>query len=422
MVSEMKEMKMFRNLLLDGRAVDIVVEDGRIASVLAHEAMPGEAAARPVAPAFYNCHTHLAMNLLRGFADDLELMPWLQEHIWPAEAHLSDEIVHAGARLAMVEMIRGGCVFANDMYWHAPAVARAAEEMGIRCAVSMQTIETGGPGVNDPKNVAANKALESLPRGADARVFATLSPHAIYTVCEKSLRETAARARAEQTFVHMHVAETRGEVEACRREHGGRTPVAYLNDIGLLGPKTVMAHCVHLTDDDVRIIADSGAVVVENQQSNMKLVSGLFPYRRAVERGGCRFALGTDGASSNNSLSMFAEMKSAALCAKIESGDPTAAPAADVYRAATRGGAQAFGLDAGEIRAGAAADFIVLNPDAPALVPGFNQTSDLVYAADTSCVDTVVCAGRVLMEGGVVPGEDEIVASARLAAARLAVR
>jgi 5-methylthioadenosine/S-adenosylhomocysteine deaminase len=220
----------------------------------------------------------------------------------------------------------------------------------------------------------------------------------------------------------MHVAETRGEVEACRREHGGRTPVAYLNDIGLLGPKTVMAHCVHLTDDDVRIIADSGAVVVENQQSNMKLVSGLFPYRRAVERGGCRFALGTDGASSNNSLSMFAEMKSAALCAKIESGDPTAAPAADVYRAATRGGAQAFGLDAGEIRAGAAADFIVLNPDAPALVPGFNQTSDLVYAADTSCVDTVVCAGRVLMEGGVVPGEDEIVASARLAAARLAVR
>lgn len=418
----MEESKSFSNLLLDGRAVDITVADGRIASISAHESVPGEVPARPVAPAFYNCHTHLAMNLLRGFADDLELMPWLQEHIWPAEAHLTDDIVYAGARLAMVEMIRGGCVFANDMYWYAPAVARAAEEMGIRCAVSMQTIETGGPGVNDPKNVAANKELESLPRSADARVFATLSPHAIYTVCEKSLRETAARAKAEQTFIHMHVAETRGEVAACRKEHGGRTPVAYLNAIGLLGPKTVMAHCVHLTDDDIRIIADSGAVIVENQQSNMKLVSGLFPYRRAVEKGGCRFALGTDGASSNNSLSMFTEMKSAALCAKIESGDPTAAPAAAIYDAATRGGAQAFGLDAGEIRVGAAADFVVLNPDAPALIPGFNQTSDLVYAADTSCVDTVVCAGRVLMEGGVVPGEDEIIASARIAAARLTAR
>jgi 5-methylthioadenosine/S-adenosylhomocysteine deaminase len=248
-------------------------------------------------------------------------------------------------------------------------------------------------------------------------VFATLAPHAIYTVCEGSLREIAARARAEETFVHVHVAETRGEVEACRREHGGRTPVKYLADCGLLGERTVMAHCVHLTDDDVKIVRDSGAVIVENQQSNMKLVSGLFPYARAR---GCRMALGTDGASSNNSLSMFAEMKCAALAAKIESGDPTAAPADEVLRLATRGGAQAFGFDAGELRVGAAADFMVLKAGATALAPGFSLASDLVYAADTSCVDTVVCDGRVLMEGGVVPGEEEILAEARRAAAALA--
>ena len=408
----------FANLLLDGHVVDLVVDGGRIAQIVPAAAPAG--IARPVVPAFYNGHTHLAMNLLRGYADDLELMPWLQEHIWPAEAHLTDEIVYAGTRLAILEMIRCGTVFANDMYWHAPAVARAAEEMGIRCAVSMQTIETGGPGRNDPKNVAANKVLASLPRDASARVFATYAPHAIYTVCEQSLREIAARARDEGAFLHVHVAETRFEVETCRKEHGGRTPVAYLNDLGLLGPKTVMAHCVHLTDDDIRIIADTGAVIVENQQSNLKLVSGLFPYRRAVENGKCRLALGTDGASSNNALSMFAEMKAAALCAKIESGDPTCAPAEAVYRAATRGGAQAFGLDAGEVRVGAAADFVILRPDAVPLVPGFNRASDLVYAADPSCVDTVVCAGRVLMENGVVPGEAEIVAAARAAAARLA--
>ena len=408
----------FSNLSVGGNTVDIVVANGVIADIVPAEVSVGSAP-RPAVPAFYNCHTHLAMNLLRGYADDLELMPWLQEHIWPAEAHLTDEIVYAGARLAILEMIRCGTVFANDMYWYAPAVARAADEMGIRCAVSMQTIETGGPGHNDPKNMAANKALAVLPRTAASRVFATYAPHAIYTVCEQSLREIAAQARDEDTFLHVHVAETRFEVETCKKEHGGRTPVAYLNDLGLLGPKTVMAHCVHLTDDDIKIIADTGAVIVENQQSNMKLVSGLFPYRRAVEKGKCRLALGTDGASSNNSLSMFAEMKAAALCAKIESGDPTCAQATDVYRAATRGGAQAFGLDAGEIRVGAAADFVILRPDAVPLVPGFNRASDLVYAADPSCVDTVVCAGRVLMENGVIPGEAEIISAARAAAAML---
>lgn len=409
----------FSNLLLDNRRIDLTVENGRIAALTDHAAVPGEKPARPVIPAFYNGHTHLAMNLLRGFADDLELMPWLQEHIWPAEAHLTDEIVYQGTRLAILEMIHHGTVFANDMYWFAPAVARAAEEMGIRCAVSMQTIETGGPGKNDPKNVAANKALEHLPRTAASRVFTTLAPHAIYTVCESSLRELAARAKAEDAFIHVHVAETRFECETCKKEHGGRTPMAYLNDCGLLGPKTVMAHCVHLTDDDIRIVKDTGAVIVENQQSNMKLVSGLFPYARAR---GCRMALGTDGASSNNSLSMFAEMKCAALAAKIESGDPTAAPAAEIFSRATRGGAQAFGLDAGEIRVGAAADFSILNPNATLLVPGFNRTSDLVYAADSACVDTVVCAGRTLMAGGVIPGEGEILEAARRAARELTAK
>ncbi len=411
-------MKIYSNLSLEGKCVDLTVDNGLIASVEPHVPVDGEGTARPVVPAFYNCHTHLAMNILRGYADDLELMPWLQEHIWPAEAHLTDEIVYDGTRLAILEMIKTGSVFANDMYWHAPAVCRAAEEMGIRLAVSMQTIETGGPGNNDPKNIASNKALESLPRNAENRIFATLCPHAIYTVCENSLRDLAARAKAEDTFIHMHVAETEFEVEACKKEHGGRTPIRYLNDLGILGPKTIMAHCVHLSDDDIKIIADTGAVICENQQSNMKLVSGLFPFERAVEKGGCRTVLGTDGAASNNSVSMLNEMKCAALAAKIESGKPTVAPASTIYRMATRGGAGAFGINAGEIKAGMEADFLILNPDATPLVPGFNNMSDLVYAADSSCIDTVVCRGRVLMEGGIVPGEKEIIAGARISAAK----
>ena len=406
----------FSNLALDGRPVDLTVDGGVITAI--EPAAPVPSAPAPVVPAFYNCHTHLAMSLLRGFADDLALMPWLQQHIWPAEAKLTEDLVYAGARLGILELIRSGTVFANDMYWFAPAVARAAGEMGIRCAVSLHTVETGGPGHDDPRNVASNTVLKDFPRDASSRVFTTLAPHAIYTVCERTLREIAARAKAEDRFVHIHVSETKGEVETCRREHGGRTPVAYLRDCGLLGPKTLMAHCVHLTDDDVAIIRDTGAVVVENQQSNMKLVSGLFPWMRTA---GLRRCMGTDGACSNNSLSMFAEMKCAALAAKIESGDPTAAPATAILRQATRGGAQAFGIDAGEIRVGAAADFLILRPDAVPLVPGANLASDLVYAADPSCIDTVVCAGRVLMEHGVVPGEDEILAAARHAARSLEV-
>ncbi len=410
----------FKNLLFNGESVDVTVEGNKITRIA-----PSRDTSEPgfiLAPAFYNGHTHLSMNLLRGFADDLKLDTWLNDHIWPAEAHLDEQIVYAGARLAILEMIHGGTVFANDMYWFSEGVARAAQEMGVRCAVSIQAIETGGPGLNDKRNIATDdKLAELLPRSATAgRVFAMLAPHAIYTVCEKSLREIAARAVAENTMLHIHVSETAGEVEACREQHGGRTPVQYLDDCGIIGPRTIMAHCVHLTDGDIRLIADRGAVIAENAQSNMKLCSGMFRFRDAVELGGCRAIIGTDGASSNNSLSMFAEMKAAALLAKIESGDPTAGSAGRIYKMATRDGAQAFGLDAGEIREGALADFILLKRNAVPLVPGFNAVSDFVYAADPSCVDTVVCDGNVLMRGGVIPGEDGIIAEARDAAKRLA--
>lgn len=404
----------FRNLLFAGRAVDLATDGPRISAVT-----PSASAEKPrfiLSPAFYNTHTHLAMSLLRGFADDMRLMDWLQNSIWPLEAQMTGADVYAGTRLAIVEMLHSGCVFANDMYWYAQEVARAAQDAGVRCAVSVQTIETGGPGKNDPRNIESARLLESLPRDpAAARVFATYAPHAVYTVCPDSLRAIADRARSENAFIHVHASETAGEKADCEKAHGC-TPVELLHRTGCIGPKTVLAHCVHLSDSDIRIIASSGASIAENAQSNMKLASGMFPYRRAVEQGACRHTIGTDGACSNNSLSMFAEMKAAALLAKAESGDPACAPAAAILHAATRAGAQAFGLDAGEIRPGALADFILLRADAPCFAPGFNGESDMVYAASDSCVDTVVCNGETLMSGGKVPGEEEIIEQARRAA------
>lgn len=406
-----------KNVLLNGKSVDITITGNLISSVKQSTDL-----SKPkyiVSPAFYNCHTHLAMNLLRGYADDLQLMDWLQNHIWPAEAHLNDEIVYAGTRFAIMEMIRTGAVFANDMYWYAPAVARAAKDMGIRCAVSIQTIETGGPGKNDPINIAQNKLLENMSRSPDEMVFATIAPHAIYTVSENSLKELAHKAKDENSFLHIHVAETIGEVENCKKEHGGRTPIEYLNDIGLLGPKTIMAHCVHLSDNDIKIIAGTGAVAVENAQSNMKLTSGMFPFKRAVEDGKIRTALGTDGACSNNSLSMFAEMKAASLLAKIESGEPTAGSADKILSMATSLGAGAFGLNAGRVEEGYLADMILLKADANCFIPGFNNVSDIVYAADTACVDTVICNGKILMQNGVIPDEEKIKEEAIIAAKKL---
>ena len=408
---------------LNGRVVDVLVEGNRFKTI-SEAPLAGsfdhtlDARGKILVPPFYNGHTHAAMNLLRGFADDLQLMDWLQNHIWPAEAHLDDAIVYAGTRLSILEMIKTGTVFFNDMYWYAPAVLRAAEDMKVRAAIARQAIEVS-PGVNNPTNVESNAQLEAAVKTCSDRVFLTYAPHAIYTVCGESLREMHDKAVAEKSYYHIHVAETRTEVESCAKLHDGLTPVAYLDSLGVLDERTIMAHCVHLTEDDIRLIHARGAVIVHNAQSNLKLDSGFFPFKRAVTAGGCRTILGTDGCASNNSMSMFAEMKAAALLAKTVADDPTVAPAPQILAMATKEGAAAFGLDAGEIAEGKLADALLLDASNSLLVPGFNLASDLVYAADSSCVDTVVCDGNVLMEDHRVPGEAEILAAAREAAARL---
>ena len=409
--------------VLEGRTVDVLIEGNRFKTI-SEAPIEGtfdrtiDAHGKILVPPFYNGHTHAAMNLLRGYADDLQLMDWLQNHIWPAEAHLDDPIVYAGTRLSILEMIKSGTVFFNDMYWYAPAVLRAAEDMKVRAAIARQAIELS-PGVNNPTNVESNSKLESDISSCSSRVFLTYAPHAIYTVCGDSLREMHDKAVAEGSYYHMHVAETRFEVETCAKQHGGMTPVEYLDSLGVLDSRTVMAHCVHLTDNDIRIIRERGAVIVHNAQSNLKLDSGFFPFKRAAEEGGCRTILGTDGCCSNNSMSMFSEMKAAALLAKTVADDPSCAKAETVWRMATRGGAEAFGIDAGEIAPGKLADCMLLDGSSTFPVPGFNWASDFVYAADSSCVDTVICDGNVLMENRVVPGEAEIVEAAREAAAKL---
>ena len=403
------------NVILDGKSTCVRIEGNRFASVGA-PAAPADTVidcrgAMAIVPPFYNAHNHAAMTLFRGYADDLELFTWLNDYIWPAEARLDAEDILIGAKLAIVEMIKSGTVFFNDMYWQPKSTLRAALEMKVRAAVGLMTI-CGPDGEQLPQCRRDNQDLLELRGELPERLIINHAPHAVYTVNGDNLRRIVAEADSQGIDIHIHAAETAREVEDCRREHNGLTPIEYLDNLGVIRKNTVLAHCVHLTDRDREIIAERGAVIAHMPVSNLKLCSGMFDFPEAL-KAGCRVAIGTDGASSNNNLSMLDEMKFAALVAKARGGNPTAGSAAEVLRAATVTGARAFGIDAGVIAAGKLADALLVDLDQPCMVGDYSFTANLVYSADPSVIDTVICDGEILMRHRVIPGEAEIVAAAR---------
>jgi 5-methylthioadenosine/S-adenosylhomocysteine deaminase len=405
------------NALLDGETVGLRCEDGLIAAI-GPEVVAAEgdetidAGGAPLVVPLVNGHTHAAMTLFRGSGGDLPLMPWLEERIWPIEARLEAEDIYWGARLACAEMIRTGTTRFWDMYWQPEATARAVTDAGIRATVGAPLFDADG----DVERMRAS-AQESLAMLAeqDARVSPALAPHAIYTVSEESLRWVAELSAERGVPIQIHLSETAQEVEGCLAAHGLR-PAAYLDRLGMLNERTVLAHGVWLDPEELALIAERGATVVTNPVANMKLaVGGVFPHP-AAKAAGVAVGLGTDGAGSNDSLDLLADIKSFALVQKHAAADPTAIDAAEAWAVAT--GARAPLLGASRLAPGEPADFLLLRGDSPELGIG-ELTAGLVYAASGAVVDTTVVAGRVLMRGGVVPEEQEIVARAAERARRL---
>jgi 5-methylthioadenosine/S-adenosylhomocysteine deaminase len=405
--------------VLDGATVGVRCEEGRIAAIgpgIAAE--PGDETiaadgALLVAP-LINGHTHAAMTLFRGSGGDLPLMPWLQERIWPVEAKLDADDVYWGARLACAEMTRGGTTNFWDMYWQPEATARAVADAGLRATIGAPLFDRDGDAAR--MRETALRSLEHLG-GLGPGVSPALAPHSIYMVSEASLRWIAELSAERGLPVQIHLAETAAEVEECVDAHGLR-PAAYLDRLGMLSERTVLAHGVWLDQAELELIAARGATVVTNPAANMKLtVGGVFPYP-AARAAGVAVGLGTDGAGSNDSLDLLSDLKLFALAQKHAAADPTAIAAAEAWEVAT--GARAPLLQRGEVplSVGAAADFLLLDPRAPELAIG-ELASNLVYAAAGSVVDTTVVAGRVLMRGGEVPECDEIVARAAERARRL---
>jgi 5-methylthioadenosine/S-adenosylhomocysteine deaminase len=408
-----------------GVPADILVDGNRIAAVAPHDgARVVPVGARLVdgrgtaaLPGLMNAHTHSAMAMLRSFADDMPLLPWLRERIWPFEARLSEDDVYWGTRLACLEMIRTGTTFFNDMYWHFHGIARAAEDAGLRAVISSALIDAGDA-QRQAEALEQHRRLSAEVGGYPDRIRYSIGPHAIYTVSPPTLEWIARESAAHGFLVHVHLSETAGEVAACLQAHGVR-PVAYLERLGLLGPRLIAVHAVHLDDAEIALLAERGVHVVYSPTSNLKLASGGPMRYGALKAAGANVLLGTDSCASNNNLDLFEEMKFAALMAKHASGDPTVLPAPEAIALATTNAARAFGLDAGVLAPGALADLILVDLDSPYLFPGHHLEADLVYAAHGRAVRTTICDGRVLMDGGAIADEPEIRAEVRARLGRL---
>ena len=387
----------------------VAVNDGRIVALLPQ----AEAAVRfsprqrkrldqhVLIPGLVNLHTHAAMTLLRGLADDLPLMEWLHDHVWPAEAkHVCEQFVHDGSLLACAEMLRGGITCFNDMYFFPKAAADAALASGMRAAIGLITVDF-------PSNYAAD-ADDYLAKGLAVRdelleeplLSFCLAPHAPYTVGERSFAKVLTLAEQIEVPIHLHLHETVQEIDDSEQRFGMR-PIERIRRLGLLSPALIAVHAVHLNAREIELLAEHGCSVAHCPSSNLKLASGIAPVTQLLAQG-INIGLGTDGAASNNRLDIFQEMRLAALLAKEQGGRADAIDAHRVLRMATLGGARALGLDAdiGSITTGKYADLCAVRLDDIALAPCYHPVSHLTYSLGREHVSDVWVAGRIRVENG----------------------
>ncbi len=384
----------------------VVVHEGRIVALLPSADVKTRYQAaetlhlieHALIPGLINAHTHAAMSLLRGLADDLPLMEWLNRHIWPAEsAWISHEFVHDGVELAIAEMLRGGTTCFNDMYFFPDETAHVAARCGMRANVGLIVLDFPTAWASNAddylhKGIALYDALRDEPL-----LSASFAPHAPYTVSDAPLQKIVTYAEELNLQIHMHVHETADEVRQGLDKYGTR-PLQRLKELGLLSPSLMAVHMTQLTDEEIAQVAQSGAHVLHCPESNLKLASGFCPVDKLI-KAGVNVAIGTDGAASNNDLDMWSEMRSAALLAKGVSGDATSVPAAQALRMATINGARALGLEdkTGSLQPGKAADMTAVHLGAIETQPLYDPVSQLVYAAGRHQVTDVWVAGQRLL-------------------------
>ncbi len=385
-----------------GEGFDIAIRDGKIVKIdkgiekdFSKEVLLGKG--KIALPSFANVHTHVPMSLLRGIGADLPLMDWLQKVIWPLEGRfVSPEFVRDGTMLSLLEMIRSGTTLFMDMYFFEEFVAEAVQEAGIRAGLGFGILDFPTKVASTPQEYIerARKFVKDF-KGSEL-IFPVICPHAAYTCSPKTLAMAKELADSEGLLLHIHVAETKSEVEQVKSEYGN-TPVKHLESVGFLDSNVLCAHMVWLEEEEIEIVKERDVKIAHCPESNLKLASGVAPVHRYIERG-ILVGLGTDGAASNDNLDMLEELSTMAKLHKGVSLNAEAINAKTALRVATENGFSIAGIKAGRIEEGYEADLILLNSEVPHLQPLYDPVAQVVYSANSGDIDTVICRGRVIME------------------------
>ena len=420
---------LLRDVTLGDARKDILIGQGRIRRIGAAGDAAGwelsgdiemmDCSGKVAVPGFINMHTHSPMSLMRGIGEDMLFHAWLRK-IWEVEEHLDHDFVYWGTKVACLEMIRTGTTTFNDHYWFFDSSVKAAREMGMRIATGYDVMDKGSREEAERQKEQCIAKSEVFLHADDPGHIYSLAFHAIYSVSEEMIRWTAELARKYDVNLHIHLCETRKEVEDCKAAHGGLTPVEYLEELGVLSPRLIAAHTLWLTPHDIELLAARGVHCVHNINSNTKLSSGYRFLYNEMRDAGINLCLGTDGCASSNNLDMLEVMKTSAIFQKAWREDPSSLPLPELLDMATANGARALRLDAGRIEEGALADMLLIETDNSFFLSPGPFLANLVYSAHSDCIDSVICDGRFLMRHREIPGEKEILAEARKVLAKIA--
>ncbi|MFA7134682.1 MAG: amidohydrolase [Bacteroidales bacterium] len=406
----MKDTILIKDILFNNSKIDILIKGNKIAKIAPSlecsscEVINGNGKA--IIPGFMNMHTHAAMTLMRGIGEDMTLKDWLFNKIWPTEQKLDGELIYWGTKLACLEMLKTGTTFFNDQYWYLEEAVKATAEMGLRSIQPYVILDLGDRSKASKIKEECTQAWENSKRWGPLNSFA-IGIHAPYSVSEEMIVWATNFAKERDLLVHIHVSETESENQESIAKHG-LTPTAYLDKLGVLGPNVIAAHCLWIDNDDMAILAKRGVKVVHNINSNLKIASGYKFRYNEFRDSGVVVTLGTDGCASSNNLDMLETMKTTALLQKGWRGDATAMPINELMDLSTKNAGVAVGVNSGVIEEGALADLTIIDIDNYAFTPNINLYANLIYSANSSCVNTVICNGKILMRERKVKGQEEI--------------
>lgn len=412
-------MVLLKNIESKGRPVDILIDEIRIAAVKpAGEVNVADSACevvdctgRAAVPGLVNMHTHAGMAIMRGVGEDIAFHEWL-DRIWQVETKIDDELVYHSTKIACLEMIKTGTTTFNDHYWYMPMGYKAALEMGLRGVHAYVVLDRNDPEESERQKVQCQEMYELAKAWGDTSTFC-IAIHAIYSVREEMFVWAANFARERGLKIHIHLSETRKEIEDCKAQHNGMSPVEYLDSLGVLGPDVIAAHTLWLSEKDIEILGKRGVNCVHNVNSNLKLASGYKFLYNELRDAGANICLGTDGCASSNNLDMLETMKTSAMIQKAWRDDPTAMPLPELMDMATVNAGKALGLNIGKIEEGALADILIVNKEGYNFISPGSFEANLVYSAHSDCIESVICNGRFIMRDRVVPNEEKILEEAR---------